>query len=463
MKRITLNIDDLFSIPSAVLYNPDDIKPVKQVTINSKNVKPGSLFIAIKGKRFDGHDFVKEAVKNGAEIVLINKKFYNRYDKINVPIVTVNNTVKALGDAARIWRRKLSAKVIGITGSSGKTTLKDMLAKMLSEKYNVNKTELNNNNHIGVPLTILNTKAADDVLVAEVGTNHPGEIAYSASILQPDLAVITNIGSSHLKYLKSKKSIWKEKSSLFEETLKNKGKVFINFDDPVIKKYYRYNRNYISFGFEGRPKVKGRILHYTDDGLPVIQIKGNSKQFECRLNLFGEVSAKNFLAAASIAMELGLSKKHITEAAGKLKNSPHRLDISRFENFILIDDSYNANPDSVKAAIELTGKIKTFKRKVIILGDMLELGEKEIHLHKSLSTAVIKNNVDELYTIGKRMKYLNTATKNRISKADHFYTRKSLHNFIGNYDFSNSIVLIKGSRRLKMEEFANEIKKKASG
>ncbi len=163
------------------------------------------MFIAIKGKRFDGHSFVRSAVKNGASVLLINRKRINEFDDIDLPIITVKNTTKALGEIAKLWRKKLNAKIIGLTGSNGKTSTKDMLAALLNEKYKVNKTESNNNNHIGVPLTILATNEKHDVLVAELGTNHFGEIEYSAKILQPDLALITNIGDSHLEYLKNRK------------------------------------------------------------------------------------------------------------------------------------------------------------------------------------------------------------------------------------------------------------------
>jgi UDP-N-acetylmuramoyl-tripeptide--D-alanyl-D-alanine ligase len=193
------------------------------------------LFIALKGNRFDGHNFVTDAIKNGAEAIVINKSRLSQFNDIKVPIVTVKDTKLALGDIARIWRKKLQAIIIGITGSSGKTTVKDMLAQLLSEKYKVNKTEANNNNHIGVPITILNTNETHQVLVAELGTNHFGEIPNTASILSPDYSLITNIGDSHLEFLKTRNGVWKEKSFLFEETIRNGGKVFLNYDDPIIK------------------------------------------------------------------------------------------------------------------------------------------------------------------------------------------------------------------------------------
>ena len=200
MKKVHLNIEDLFNVPGATIYEPDKLKVINYVSIDSRNIKSNTLFLALKGQRFDGHNFVKDSVKNGAAAVVINERKLNQFNDIEVPIITVKDTKLALGDIARTWRKKLIAKVIGITGSSGKTSVKDMLAELLSEKYSVNKTEANNNNHIGVPLTILNTNETHQVLVAELGTNHFGEIPYTANILSPDYSLITNIGDSHLEF-----------------------------------------------------------------------------------------------------------------------------------------------------------------------------------------------------------------------------------------------------------------------
>jgi UDP-N-acetylmuramoyl-tripeptide--D-alanyl-D-alanine ligase len=211
LKKVQLNIEDIFNIPNAVIYEPDTFKNISYVSIDSRKIKKSTLFIAMKGERFDGHDFMNTAIENGAAAVLINERKLNRFNNVKVPIITAKDTTLALGDIARVWRTKLNAKIIGITGSSGKTTVKNMLAELLSEKFRVNKTESNNNNHIGVPLTILNTNENHQVLVAELGTNHFGEIPYTANILSPDYSLITNIGDSHLEFLKSRNGVWKEK------------------------------------------------------------------------------------------------------------------------------------------------------------------------------------------------------------------------------------------------------------
>jgi len=460
LKKVLLNIEDIFNVPGAVIYEPDKLGSIRYVSIDSRKIKKNTLFVALKGERYDGHDFVSKAIANGAEAVLINEKGLSRFNNVKVPIITVKDTMLGLGEIARIWRKKLKAKVIGLTGSSGKTTVKNMLAEILSEKYRVNKTEANNNNHIGVPLTILNTNETHDVLVAELGTNHFGEIPYTASILSPDYSMITNIGDSHLEYLKTKNGVWKEKSFLFEETIKNNGKVFLNYDDPIIKAKHSNKGKYISFGFTGNVDVLGKIKSYTDDGNPVIEINYKKKKTEFTLPIYGEQSAKNFLAACSVALELELSFEEIKKVVRKLKTSSGRLEVQKHKNFILIDDTYNANPDSTKAAIELVGKIKTHKRKILFLGDMLELGTKSIKLHQGLTDVIKKSRIDEVYTIGPKMKYLHKIFNNKKIVAKHFSNENSLLNHIKKLNLNNSVVLVKGSRGLHMEEFVSEIKKK---
>jgi len=455
-----LNIEDIFNVPGAVIYEPDKFKSINSVSIDSRRIKKNSMFIAIKGERFDGHNFVLSAVKKGAKAVVIDKRKLNLFDDVKVPVVTVNDTTLALGDIARIWRKKINAMIIGITGSSGKTTVKNMLAEILSEKFKVNKTEENKNNQIGVPLTILNTNETHEVLVAELGTNHYGEIPYSANILSPDYSLITNIGESHLEYLKTRNGVWKEKSILFEETIKNGGKVFLNYDDPIIKANHSKKGKYLSFGFTGKVNVRGRIKSYTNDGRPVVEINYKKRKTEVTLPVYGEQNAKNYLACCAIALELGLNLSEIKSAAKKLKSPAGRLDVQHYKNFILIDDTYNANPDSTKAAIELVGKIKTHNRKILYLGDMLELGKNSIKLHQGLRNVINNSGISEVYTIGSKMKYLHKSLSNTKLVSKHFDNRKSLSNHIRKMDLIDSVVLVKGSRGLKMEEFVSEIKKK---
>jgi UDP-N-acetylmuramoyl-tripeptide--D-alanyl-D-alanine ligase len=455
MKKIILTLKDIFDLPGSVIYNPDSYKEVTSVSIDSRKIKRNSLFIAIKGDKFDGHNFVNAAVKKGAAAIMINKNYLKKIDEQDVTVITVPDTTLALGNVAKVWRSKLSAKVIGITGSSGKTTTKEILAKLLSEKFKVNKTTANNNNHIGVPLTILSTRALHQVLIAECGTNHFGEIAYTAEILQPDYALITNIGDSHLEYLKNRNGVLNEKSKLFEVTSKRKGKLFINTDDELIEKYSKKFKNKIKYGFNINTDVSGKILSYDSVGRANIEVKSNTKKVKLNIPLPGESGAKNFQASLAVGLEFGLTAKEIQKAAHKIKSEDKRLCIKVFKSYTILDDTYNANPDSMRVALSVLSMYKNRRRKIAVLGDMFELGNQSRKLHEDLAEYIISQNIHEIFTIGKMMKYLNAKLKNLSIIAEHFDSRELLKKHLKKINLHNSVILFKGSRGMKMEEFVS--------
>ncbi|MBS4033919.1 MAG: UDP-N-acetylmuramoyl-tripeptide--D-alanyl-D-alanine ligase [Ignavibacterium sp.] len=461
MKQITLSIKDFFDIPGAVIYNPDEFKDVTIVSIDTRVIKKNSLFIAIKGEKFDGHNFINTAVKKGAAAIMINKNYLQSIDDIDIPVITVPDTIKALGDVAKIWRSKLNAKVIGLTGSSGKTTTKEILARQLAVKFKVNKTSANNNNHIGVPLTILSTTSTDQVLVAECGTNHFGEIAYTANILQPDYALITNIGDSHLEFLKNRQGVLKEKLALFDVTSKRKGKLFINVDDELICIASGKYRNKIKYGFDGKAEIKGKILSYDSIGKARLELTSNSKRINLTVPLPGESNAKNFLAASAVCLELGLGKKELISSSLKMKSADKRLNLKIYKNFSLIDDTYNANPDSMRAAISILSLYKNRRRKIAILGEMFELGKQSQKLHEELAEYVKTQNIHEVYTIGNMMKHFSRKLKKYSAVIEHFESREELKKYLKKINLHNSIILIKGSRGMKMEYFVSQLESRA--
>jgi UDP-N-acetylmuramoyl-tripeptide--D-alanyl-D-alanine ligase len=457
MKKIHLNIEDIFNIPTAVIYNPDFFKPVYHVSIDSRNIKKSTLFIAIKGERFDGHDFIDEVVKNGASAILISEKKYKKINEVDIPVITVKDTTIALGEVAKLWRSKLKAKVIGITGSAGKTTTKEILATLLSEKFKVNKTAANNNNHIGVPLTILSTNEKHNILVAELGTNHFGEIPYTAPIASPDFGLITNIGDSHLEYLKNRKGVFKEKSALLHETIKRSGKVFINNDDKILKEFGKTVKNKITYSINEKADYKASIKGYDKVARPQIEIKNKKNTFTVALPVSGEKNVLNFTVAYAIASELGLTSAQILKAVKKLKSYNKRLEIKNYKKFTVINDTYNANPDSMKSSLEILNKIESRKRKIAVLGDMFELGNESKSKHLDLANFINKTKVDEVYSIGRMMKFMNQKLSGKTKVNKHFNNRESLKKYLQGSDINNSVVLVKGSRGMKMEEFVSVI------
>jgi len=460
MGKIKITLEDLFYLPGAEIFNPDAYKPLSLVEIDSRKAKKGSLFVAIKGDRYDGHDFISDALKKGASAVVIDSRKLKKFSFLEIPVITVPDTTKAYGEIANIWRKKLPAKVISITGSNGKTTVKEMVSVLLEEKYAVIKTEANNNNHVGVPLTILSANEKCEVLVLEQGTNHFGEIPYTAKIAQPDYSLITNIGDSHLEYLKSREGIFKEKSALFAETEKRDGFVFLNMDDPVIRQNSKQFSNKVTYGFSGAVDVKGKILGYKNDGRLEIQIAYKGKKLTTTLPVFGESNAKNFLAASAIALKSGLSLKQIVKGASGIQPVHGRLEVKKYKNAVLIDDTYNASPASVKSAVELVKKIKTYRSKLIVLGDIYELGKKSPKFHKDLSGLFSSDKNLTVLTTGPLMKNLHKELRKKKVRSIHFYLREALSLYLQYEEIDNSVILIKGSRGMKMEDFVNILEKR---
>lgn len=452
MKKIKLNIEDFFNLTSSEIFNPDSLVSISHVTIDSRKVQKGSLFVAIKGEKLDGHDFVKTAVENGAAAILIENKYLDKFDDIDTTIITVDDTTNAYAELAGMWRNKLTTKIISITGSNGKTSTKDMLAEILSFKYKVHKTSANNNNHIGVPLTIFETDNSYDYLVLEHGTNHFGEIEYTAKIARPDIGLITNIGDSHLEFLKDRYGVFEEKQKLFDYT-DTIGQIFLNLDDQLLKGLKKKFKNIITYSFKGISDIKGEIDGYTGEGKSIINISIENKIEKIELPLCGSASAKNFLLCAAVAIKNGFSFDELREASKSLKAVKGRLNVKMLNNFILIDDTYNSNPASMENAIDVMKKIKTFRRRVIIAGDMFELGKAAFEKHVGLYKAIQKGYVTEVYTIGEMMHYLNMKLKDTKIIAGHFAERNDLKEFLQTLPVEKSIILVKGSRGMRMEDF----------
>lgn len=451
MKTLSITLQDLFKMPTAEIYNASAYKASRKVVIDSRAVTKGAIFVALKGEKYDGHDFITQAEKNGATSFVINKSYLQNFYKSDKTFVTVSDTTIALGWLAYTWRKKSPAKVVAITGSNGKTSTKDYLTTILSEKYSVHSTSANNNNHIGVPLTILSSTNKHDVLVLELGTNHFGEINYTANIALPNYALITNIGNSHLEFLINKSGVLKEKKALFDSTETNNGKIFINAEDPFLSKLTSSYSKTISFG-AASSDYSFNLLNTSNDGRSELGFSAKTKTFKAKTNLLGEHNYKNINAAVAVASELGLSKSQIKNGIAKLKSPKQRLNLIDKKYFSLIDDTYNANPESMKSALQTLSSFKN-KKRIALLGDMFELGKDWKKYHQNLSAEFTKKKIDEAILIGDKMKYLHSALIKKHFPSHHFLERDQLNLFLASLELCNCVLLIKGSRGMKMEEF----------
>ncbi len=464
---MNLKIKDILKCTNGKLIIGDTEKECKNYSKDTRTIKKGDTYIGIKGEKFDGSSFWKDALNNGAETVIINNiklDEIEEYKKQNKNIIQVEDTIKAIGEMAsykiKIQKGKYNLKVVGVTGSVGKTSTKDIIANVLSNKYKVLKTEGNNNNHIGLPLTILRLQD-EEIAVIEMGMNHLGEISYLTKIAKPDIAVITNIGTSHIGNLGSRENILKAKLEILEGM--DKKKIVINNDNDLLNKWYLENKNNIeihTFGIKNESEFNAKN----------IKLKENSSEFICenkneKINIEVPVGGEHFILNALCGLTVGkllnLNNEEIKNGIKDFKLTAKRMEINHLKNNItIINDSYNASYESMKASISNL-KNMNGERKIAVLGDMFELGDFSEKLHKEVGTEIYKNKIDKLYLIGNYSKFIGEeAEKEGYKKENIFYfeNKDELFNNLKNNLKSGDVILIKASNGMKLFEIAEKLK-----
>lgn len=335
---------------------------------DSRAVQPGDLFVALPGERVDGHDFVENARKAGAVAALVSRPV-----ECNIPQILVADTLKAYGDIAKQYRMSQELSVVAITGSVGKTTTKEMISCVLSGKYRVSKTQGNHNNNLGLPITVMSMAADTQVAVLELGMNHFGEMSYLTSIAQPDLVVITNIGTMHIEHLGTREGILKAKLEIMEGIRPNGVAVF-NGDEPLLWNLREGTHRRVYFGIENdQCDVVAEEIRQIDGGI-YFTVKGLGQKFQIFVPQEGRHMVYNALAAATVGLLQGVSPESIQYQLGLFHNVGMRQNIFEEKGFTIIEDCYNAGPESMEAALRVLGEHKTRGRRIAVLGDMLELG-----------------------------------------------------------------------------------------
>lgn len=366
------------------------------VSTDTRTIGPGDLFVALKGESFDGHDFVKAAFDHGAVAAVVENDYLSS-EVMEGKLLRVGSSLKAYGLIARMYRRKCAFTVVAITGSSGKTTTKDMVAEVLSERYRVVKTQKNYNNEVGLPLTILSAPEETEVLVLEMGMRAKGEIAYLAGIAEPDMGIITNIGVAHIGELGSQENILKAKGELLEG-LKMDGIGIFSGEDGFEKELEKLCRGSIlKVGFGDNCDIRGRITE-EQEGMTSVHLSVNGKEEMIHLPYQGRHLIQDSLLAIACGSLLGISVKKAEEALNHLMISPGRLSVKDWKSVRLIDDTYNANPESMKASIDVLSGYSG--RKIAVLGDMRELGPMEKRFHLEIGPYLFFKKIDILITVG---------------------------------------------------------------
>lgn len=419
------------------------------VQLDSRHVKPGDLFVAIKGEKADGHDFVSMAAKNGARAALVSRPV-----EAEIPTILVSDTIRAYGDLAAAYRERAGVTVIGITGSVGKTTTKEMTACMLSRSYHTARTEGNHNNNLGLPMTILDMPDDTEVAVLEMGMNHFGEMAYLTSIARPDIAIITNIGTMHIEHLGTREGILQAKLEIMRGMPEDGAGVF-NGDEPLLwniraigkhKKYY--------YGIENHAcDVTATDIVELDDGVRFV-VHGFGQQFELFVPMLGRHAVYNALAATTVGLLLGVKPEKIQARFSSFHNTGMRQKIYVKNGVTIIEDCYNAGPESTEAALDVLAGIKTDGRRIAVLGDMLELGNRSAAEHYRIGRLAV-GKADLLLTYGEHsVRTLTGAITGGMNpkNTDHFDTHEDMAHMLKMRVSEGDVVLFKGSRGMRMEK-----------
>ena len=449
---------DILAIPHFNAIGFDGLKNfnVTGISIDSRTVKAGELFLAVRGDQFDGHNFISKAIEGGAAGIIVERRWAevnaSMMVSINVPRLIVENTVHALGTLANIYRRKFNIPVIAVGGSNGKTTTKDMIRNVLGTKYHVLCTEGNLNNHIGVPQTLFRLSTKHEVAVVEIGTNHPGEIDYLCAILEPTHGLLTNIGREHLEFFGTLEGVARSEGELFQWIAKHHGIVFVNADDKYIVRLSRRNRKTVRYGFSAREvSIKGTIVSFEGNARALVRIKPRGKKaFDVTVGIAGEHNAKNALAAAAVGIKMNVPLADIQKSLEESQPAGKRMQLQRIGQVTILNDTYNSNPDSTLAALATLQAMKTAGKKVAVLADMLELGEQAEELHQQIGKSAARHGVDILLTFGPLSKSIHEAAS--VETKAHFESKSTLIEYLIRTLGEGDSVLIKGSRGMKMEE-----------
>ncbi len=443
-------LSEILQIVDGQLIKGDTELTVSGISTDTRKIKQGDLFLALKGERFNGHQFLNEAVKAGASALLVME---DTDLDCGAPVIRTDDTLAAFGAIARFHRKRFKVPVIGITGSNGKTTTKDLVAAVLSQKYTVVKTEANFNNEIGLPLTLLGIDQKTEAVVVEMGMRGIGQIHNLATIAEPGIGIITNIGQAHLELLGSEANIAKAKAELIE-SLPTGGIAILNGDDPWIRQMPIPSRvRPIWFGLT-HPELgyRAELDEVNGDGT-LFQVCGEGEKHQIFLPLPGRLNVYNALAAVVTGRILGLSFPEIWDGLSAPAMTGRRLKVFNHNQLRIIDDTYNASPASVKAAIEVLCQTAGRGRKIAVLADMLELGEASTGSHWEIGEYAANLGVDYLLAYGNfAEKYADGFNSITPGKAEYFSNKPELIRILKDLARPGDSILVKGSRGMKMEE-----------
>jgi UDP-N-acetylmuramoyl-tripeptide--D-alanyl-D-alanine ligase len=460
---ITGKAKDCLSVVGGKLLQGSAAKIFRGVSINSRTIEEEELFVCIQGENFDGHRFLGEAINKGAAGVILSNPSYLPEDMIGKGdspfVIQSQNTLRALQDLASYQRTRFPLQVVAVTGTNGKSTTKEMISSIIETKYKTLKTQGNLNNHIGLPLTLLARKPEHEVGVLEMGMSAAGEIKRLAEIAKPDIGVITNISAGHLDQLKTVKDVQAAKGELFD-SLKEDGTAIINADDPLVLELAKSLRTEkITYGIEQSADVQASDIQNKGSRGFTFTAKIFNQTIPVNLAQIGYCNIYNALAALATGHSLGISGKDMSRGLENYQQVPQRNEQIQYEGVTLINDAYNANPQSMREALKTLSEFNTQGKRFLIIGDMLELGPLSESAHHELGQEIILSNVDHLVTVGPLASLVAESAKKsprhplQIGK---FNTHAEAVNYLLRNVEKGDCLLIKGSRGAKMENIIQD-------
>lgn len=449
MKNLTLK--NIASACGGTLFlskGCEDIE-IDNITIDSRTVTAGSLFVPIVGQKVDGHTFLAQVYENGAVCALTQRELTEEEKACQKPYIKVESTLQAIKDIAAFYRKQLSVKVVGITGSVGKTSTKEMISAVLETKYRVLKTEGNFNNEIGVPLTIFRLREEHQVAVVEMGISDFEEMHRLSAITRPDIGVITNIGECHLENLGSRDGILRAKTEMFDNLNPDAGVILNGDDDKLCTINQVQGKKPVFYGTSKDMDIYADNIELKGLEGVACTLHGQDILVEVMIPVPGKHMVYNAMAAMAVGLAFGLTPDEIKKGIQSIQTICGRAKIIHKEDLTIIDDCYNANPASVKAALDVLDYADT--RKVAILGDMFELGQREIQLHEEIGDYLKHTHIDVVICIGALSRHIKDTSKV-------MYYFDNLDSFFASIDqliFANDTILIKASHGMQFAKIVN--------
>ncbi len=429
--------------------------PVNAVKTDSRRTGPGDLFFCLQGTRTDGHGFARHAADRGALAIVAHKELTGIQDK---PVLVVDDTLRALGRLGRHWRLKAGPRVLGVTGSAGKTTTKEILAEVLKTRFAVGKNFKNWNNQLGLPLSLLMQSGDEDFWIMELGINNPADMGELGEILLPDAALILNVGPCHLEGLGDVCGVAASKSRILDY-LRAGHKAFINLDYPELQSEVEARPNLNITWFSSRDPAAACRVTYSRNNRFILHAHGQTRPFEAPVQ--GAHFCENLAAIWAGALEYGMQPDEIQAGLERASLPEQRMSISRSGDWIIIDDSYNANPMSMQAALETARSLASGGSLILVLGDMAELGQAEARAHEDLGRSLCAGAFTALFYHGDNLEHVLSGMNGEGSRRTH--EMQDVSSFLSAWDkmgCSGGVILFKGSRRSGMDSFVRAFKAK---